>query len=223
MSGKNKKQNPTENRILDTAESFFARKGYDGTTTRQIAVEAGISIQTLHYHCSNKMNLFNQVLLRSIIPVTKMLNRHIEDMLAKNLNDDRVLQESIARLIDELFTVLHRNPNFPLLFFRQWLEQNPDLRQVEWDQLVPFIRKWTEEVELKVGEERLQGIDLALTFISLSFIYWGLFSNPTFMGKFLNLEFESPDFINRMKTHALEITLRLLGRKDHRKSSEGKD
>jgi len=200
----------TEERILDSAEALFAQGGFHGTSTRQIAAKAGISIQTLHYHCGSKLNLYNRILERSVVPVTVMLNDHIQKMLERDLNDDGVLKESIDRLIDELFDVLHENPNFPLLFFRQWLEQDPELRKVEWERLVPYLRQWARQVESLVDEDRRRGIDLPLTFISLSMVFWGLFSNPTFMGNFLNMEFDSPEYVERLKTHAREMTARVL-------------
>ena len=213
-----KKKKDTPERVLEAAEALFAKRGYDGTTTRQIASAAGISIQTLHYHGGSKLNLYRQVLQRSIVPITKMINRHIENMMTGDLNDDETMQESLGKIMDELLGILHRNPNVPLLFFRQWLERDPKLRQVEWEQLVPFLRKWIREVERRVDTERRRGIDLPLAFISLSFIYWGLFSNPVFIGKFLDLNPKSPDYFERLKSHTKEVTSRILGRKSEFRS-----
>jgi len=214
-----KKKKDTPERVLDAAEALFAQRGYEGTTTRRIALAAGISIQTLHYHGGSKLNLYSQVLQRSIVPITKMINRHIENMMTGDLNDDEATQKSLGIIMDELLEVLHQNPNVPLLFFRQWLERDPKLRQVEWEQLVPFLRKWIQEVERRVGKERRRGIDLPLAFISLSFIYWGLFSNTVFIGKFLDLNPESPDYFERLKSHTKEVTSRILGRKSEIRSS----
>lgn len=214
-----KKTDSTEKRVLDAAEALFAKYGYDGTTTRQIASAAGISIQTLHYHGGNKLNLYNQVLERSIIPVTKMINQHIKNMMTGDLNNDGTMQEYLEKLMDELLGVLYQNPNFPMLFFRQWLERDPDLRRVEWERLVPFLRKWIQEAEGRVDAKRRRGIDLPLAFISLSFIYWGLFSNPVFIGKFLDLDPGSPAYFERLKSHTKKVTSRILARKSKHRLS----
>jgi AcrR family transcriptional regulator len=210
---KAEKKSDTADRILDSAEYLFARQGYSGTSTRQIANMAGISIQTMHYHCGSKQELYNKILERSVIPVTAMINSHIQKMLKLDLTEDAVLEQSINGLIDELFDVLHKNPNFPLLFFRQWLEQDPELRRVEWEQLVPFLRKWVMQVESIVNGDRRLGIDLPLTLISLSMLYWGLFSNRKFISSFLNVDSDSQQYMERLKEHAKEITSRLLSRK----------
>jgi len=206
------KKNDTLNRIIDCAEPLFAKQGYNGTSTRQIASEAGISIQTLHYHCGGKSKLYNTVLERSVVPVTNMINRHIQKMLNKDLNDDVILQESIGMLIDELFDALNDNPNYAPLFYRQWLEQDRDLKRVEWENLVPFFRGWAEQVEENVDEERRSGIDLPLVFLSLSWMYWGLFVQPEFISGLLGLSPSSPEYMERLKTHAKEMTTRMLGR-----------
>lgn len=213
------RQTDTAAKILDSAEYLFARQGYSGTSTRQIAKMAGISIQTMHYHCGSKQELYNKILERSVIPVTAMINVHIQKMLKLDLTEDAALKRSINDLIEELFDVLHKNPNFPLLFFRQWLEQDPELRRVEWEQLVPFLRKWVMQVESIVDSDRRLGIDLPLTFVSLSMLYWGLFTNQKFISAFLNVDPESGEYIERVKEHMKEVTSRLLGKKDERSAS----
>jgi len=204
-------ENETLKRIMNCAERLFAKQGYSGTSTRQLANAAGISIQTLHYHYGGKKNLYDKVLEHSIIPVTKAINGHIQNMIELDLKDDSVLADSINKLIDDLFGILHEHPHYPSLFFRQWLEQDSELRRVEWEKLVPYIRKWVSQVEEKIDEKRRHGIDLPLTFISLSLVYWGLFSNPPFISGFLNMKPESLEYIQRLKTHAKEITAKILG------------
>jgi AcrR family transcriptional regulator len=208
------KNSETAQKILDSAEALFATQGYSGTSTRQIAKKAGISIQTLHYHCGSKLELYNKIIERSVIPVTNMINVHIQKMLKFDLTEGDVLKDLVDELIDDLFDVFHKHPNFPLLFFRQWLEQDPELRRVEWEQLVPFLRKWVMQVESVVDSERRLGIDLPLTFVSLSLLYWGLFTNQKFISSFINMDPESEEYIERMKEHMKESTSRLLSKKD---------
>jgi AcrR family transcriptional regulator len=201
----------TAGRILDRAEALFARRGFDGTSTRQIAAEAGISIQTLHYHCDGKLNLYHKVLERSMVPVTSMINEHVQRMLGIDLNDAGALQGAIDSFIDELFDMLHHHPQYPPLFLRQWLEQEPDLRRVEWEHLVPILKYWADRVEAQVDEGRRGGTDIPLLFLSLSWIYWGLLVNPDFTGAFLGVDPDSPEYLERLKRHARQMTGRMLG------------
>ena len=201
----------TLQRILDAAERLFAQQGFHGTSTRQIAAEADISIQTLHYHCENKLNLYQMVLKRSVIPITHMIDNHIQMMLAQDINDDRVLREYTDRIVDDLFDVVNENPNYAPLFLRQWLERDTELRKVEQDELIPSISEWVMRAEANVNVERRSGIDLPLVLLSLSWIYWGLNVSPQFIGAFLGVDPESPEYKHRLKEHAKNITERILG------------
>ena len=205
-----KKEVDTYGRILDCAETLFARQGYDGTSTRQISAEVGISIQTLHYHCESKLNLFNTVIKRCIVPITKIINRHIEGLLKVDPTNSGAIQDRIDMVIDDVFDEFYHNPNYPLLLFRQWIEQDHTLRKVEWDQLVPAIRLWSNNVQGRVGESGGEHIDTQLLFLSLSWIYWGLFVNPQFISDLLGIKADSPEYIERLKKHAKQMTARMM-------------
>lgn len=59
----------TRERILEAAYSCFSRKGYFGTTTREISQAAGVSEVTLFRIFGSKKELFREVLINySIIP-----------------------------------------------------------------------------------------------------------------------------------------------------------
>ncbi len=200
----------TWERILDAAETLFARQGYSGTSTRQIATEAGISIQTLQYHCGGKKNLYKTVLERTIVPVTDLVNRYVRKMVEQDLTDVRVLEESVARIIDELFDLLQAHPNYAPLFYRQWLVQEADLRSFEWENLTPVLRQWSKEVEAQLDEERLRDTNLFLLFMSLSWMYWGLYVQPPFIAGHMDIDPDSPEFLMTLKDHAWEMTLRMM-------------
>lgn len=51
-------------RLLDAAEELFARQGFYGVTTRQVATAAGADDALIYYHFENKWGLFNAVLER---------------------------------------------------------------------------------------------------------------------------------------------------------------
>lgn len=51
----------TKEKILQTARSIFANKGFEGASVRQIASEAGVNIAAVNYHFVSKEKLFMQV------------------------------------------------------------------------------------------------------------------------------------------------------------------
>ena len=56
-----KEPESTKARILKSAEQLFARNGFKGTTTRDIADSAGVNMALLYYHWGLKEELWNVV------------------------------------------------------------------------------------------------------------------------------------------------------------------
>lgn len=54
-------ENETETKILTAARRLFARRGYGGTTTRDLAQEAGVAEGTLFRHFENKKAILVRV------------------------------------------------------------------------------------------------------------------------------------------------------------------
>ena len=44
----------TRSKILQAAQKLFAKYGYDGTTTRDLAKQAGVAESALYHHFNNK-------------------------------------------------------------------------------------------------------------------------------------------------------------------------
>jgi AcrR family transcriptional regulator len=51
----------TRDKILKVAQKLFARNGYDGTTTKELAEQAGIAEGTLFRHFNNKKSILVEV------------------------------------------------------------------------------------------------------------------------------------------------------------------
>jgi AcrR family transcriptional regulator len=67
---------PTSTRgaILDAAERRFASRGFDGTSVRDIACEAGLKNQaSLYYHFPNKRALYEAVLARGVESIVALV------------------------------------------------------------------------------------------------------------------------------------------------------
>ncbi|MEZ5557091.1 MAG: TetR/AcrR family transcriptional regulator [Pseudomonadales bacterium] len=56
----------TRRRLLEEAAACFATHGFEGTTTRQIAKQCGVSIGTVFAHFPNKQTLLQAVLYEGI-------------------------------------------------------------------------------------------------------------------------------------------------------------
>ncbi len=203
----------TYSRILECAESLFAQKGYEGTSTRQIASEARIAVHTLHYHFGGKRQLYLAVLEKAIIPVRDIVNKYAAELLNQEVKDGRALKETIIKIIDELFAMLFSNPNYSLLFYRTWVEQDEDLMTFGWEYALSSMQEWARHIEDTADKKLTRDIDLSLFFMSVAWMYWGLFIQPQFLGDLLDIDHKSPEYLSKVKAHAKEMTLRMLGQR----------
>ena len=136
--------------------------------------------------------------------------QHVEGMLGRDLGDAGMLEESVTRLIDELFDILHEHPNYARLFIRQLLVTDLDLRNVEDDTIVPTLRVWSERIESQIDTKRLGTMNLFLFFLSASLMYWGLFVQPKFIARYFRIDPDSDTYLSILKGHAREMTLRMI-------------
>ncbi|GIN87151.1 TetR family transcriptional regulator [Heyndrickxia sporothermodurans] len=113
----------TREKILQTALRLFGEKGYAGTSTREIAEQAGVNHITLFRHFGNKENLFRESVLqhktdRDYFPnVQKQFTGEIEHdlrILAKAYFEENLpLKEVIWVHMREIY----QNKEFEKLFF----------------------------------------------------------------------------------------------------------
>ena len=55
----------TENAILKAAEKLFSRNGFEGVSTKQLAIEAGVAIGTLYHHYPSKEDIYSATTKRA--------------------------------------------------------------------------------------------------------------------------------------------------------------
>ena len=55
------KEQNLEQKIIDVAEKIFMDKGFDSTSTTDIAKEVGCNQALIHYYFRTKENLFQQI------------------------------------------------------------------------------------------------------------------------------------------------------------------
>lgn len=95
-----RKRNPDESkrRILDAAESAFARRGFEGARLRDIASEAGVHHALVHHYYGDKRGLFKEVLERALATVS---TAGLESLAGKN-----DLEGSATELVSALYDFL---------------------------------------------------------------------------------------------------------------------
>jgi len=102
----------TKERILDAAESLFAKRGFDGVTVRQIMSEAGADVALAYYHFKSKRDLFDAVLLRRVGTLNDLRLAALERVEERHDGDDRPnVEEIIAAFTEPLLEILEDDPD----------------------------------------------------------------------------------------------------------------
>jgi AcrR family transcriptional regulator len=74
----------SRDRFLTAADVVFVRAGYDGTTIRAIAAEAGTSLAALNRHWTGKQHLFSDVFQRHFGPIHTAQNAGFDQLDARD-------------------------------------------------------------------------------------------------------------------------------------------
>ncbi|MGA9382911.1 MAG: TetR/AcrR family transcriptional regulator [Phormidium sp.] len=73
-------EDATRNRIIKAAQKLFARQGYDGTTTRDLATAAGVAEGTVFRHFPNKKAILIEVATQGWVEILTDLLTELSEM-----------------------------------------------------------------------------------------------------------------------------------------------
>ena len=137
-------ENPltTEEKIKQAATKVFLEKGFDGTTTRDIAAEAGINLALLNYYFRSKQKLFDSVFEEMI----KLFFEGITTVLSQPIP----LREKIIALIDYDFSMLRQSPDLAMFVLNE-MHRNPN-------RFVPSIARLMVQFEEQLEQAHQDGL-----------------------------------------------------------------
>ncbi len=108
----------TSARILKAAQRLFARKGYDGTTTRDLAQAAGIAEGTIFRHFPNKKAILIEVATEGWIEILTDLLTELSEMGS---------YKAVAQVMRHRMLSLHENTDLMRVCFLE-AQFHPELR-----------------------------------------------------------------------------------------------
>lgn len=94
-SAKNSPRDPARRRLIDAGIKMFAEKGFDGTTTRDIANEVGLSPASLYVHFASKEELLYVIALAG----HRYVNGLVDEALAVSDDPAEQLGELVQRCV----------------------------------------------------------------------------------------------------------------------------
>lgn len=159
----------TQEQFLDAAEMLFARHGFEGTSIRAIAEEAGVNLGTLHYYWGSKKALFHAVLERRLRPVMEERLRRFDECLMRSENGVPDVREVLEAAISPALTASEEDevtaPKFGDLLARALTDPSPEVVEAVDDVLneaslrqIRLLRQCCQHLDDQAFYWRLHGV-----------------------------------------------------------------
>jgi len=134
---------PTKERILQAAAEVFAKRGFEGASTREIAAKAQVNISSLHYHWASKDALYIAIVARVL---DSLRERVRQSFIADAEGFDA--GQLIERALGGVFDFFADNPRAARLLLRRIVDFGGPAGAESKDALGPswrLFRDWTRD------------------------------------------------------------------------------
>ena len=167
-TGKRRQQQKAETRalILNAARALFEERGFDGTTMRVLAAEAGVGLGTIFSHFPDKAALLMATLLDDLAQT----DQHI----VETLPEDAPIRDQVMHVAAAGIGHWCRRPELSVTLLREmWFVTGPwaQKRRDETVRFIDFVRQLLEGARQR-GELRT-GVDLRHTAEAMYSFYLG--------------------------------------------------
>lgn len=140
-------------KILQAAGKMFARQGYHGTSTREIARLAGVSENTLFRHFDNKEKLFWSS-LRSYSTVLMLR----QDTL-KGVTEYDSLEVVLPKIVEMLADIVNYNPELLRLITVAFVELHTKADEFCMEFLSPVLSTINQYLEMNIRSGKIRDLD----------------------------------------------------------------
>jgi AcrR family transcriptional regulator len=143
----------TRHKILETAIRLFSERGFNGTTTKEIAEEAGVNEALIFRYFSTKRDLYGAIIERKI-EEEPGIELHIEAY--RGTKDDWLIFKTIAL---RMFECVEKDPTFMRLLYFSALEGH-ELSDMFFDTYVEYVNMLLSDyLEERISEGALKKIN----------------------------------------------------------------
>lgn len=122
---------PTKSRIIESAESLFARRGYAATSLRDITEAAGANVAAVNYHFGSKEALLVAVLDRTVGPIgPRRLALLDEFEAADEPSIAEILTAYLLPPLEVIAELRSRDPELPRFVSRMYTEGSELMNEI---------------------------------------------------------------------------------------------
>lgn len=186
----------TKLRILKTAEILFSEKGFEGTTTREIAETAGVNKAMIFYYFKNKEELYFEVLNDMFTSLTRRLYPIFKASMP--------YKKKIEKFVGEVFDYLASRPTFCKITQRESINPRERYKNFVISQLKPLYEEGKKFLKKK-GK-----ISDADNFIFSGYgMIMSYFNEAIFFGILMGKDPMDPMVLAKRKEHIKKVLLKL--------------
>lgn len=160
-----RKGEATQARILDAAYALFMTQGYHGTSMRQIAERAGLTMGGVYNHFAGKEDIWTAVLFerhpyRTIVPVLRAV---------QSTTVEEYVRVAALQLVGEL----NKHKDLLHIMLIELVEFNAAHVPALYEQIAPEVQSLLSAVHLDAAELRSTSLPvLARSFLGFFFSYY---------------------------------------------------
>ena len=189
--------------ILNAAEKLFASQGFEGTSTRQIATEAGANMSMINYYFGSKEGVFMEIMSNRI----KGFSLALTSIEAEDLNQ----LEKLMMVIDQYTRRILDNIAFHKMMHRELsLSQRPEM----YDKLKQAMSGNLMIIERIINEGIAQGefrsVDVRMVIASIMGTITNVVTSPSKVTAGSKLDIKIPAdreiLTERLITHLKDLT-----------------
>jgi AcrR family transcriptional regulator len=169
-----RKETNMEQSILEVAEILFLEKGFDATSTTQIAKAVGCNQALVHYYYRTKDNLFNTIF------ETKFKNFFSKVFDISGMNAMSFL-DKVKYIVETHYDLLSENPKLPMLILNELSRKKQNIDNLReklhvYPEKLYAVLNTELQVEIAAGKVRdITFMDMMITIISLNVAMFNIF------------------------------------------------
>lgn len=193
----------TEERIKKAARKVFMKKGYKGTTSRDIAKEAGLNVALTNYYFRKKEKLF-QIIFMDVV------HEFLDDII-DILNRPVSLPGKIRLIMERELEIETSNPDLFLFFYSEIRNSTESFLKEISLMKDKLLEKWSEQINENVKKKIIRKIDpisafsLIIGHMQFPFLASTLLKE---LGEFNEKTYNK--FLNEQKEYAVEMVTKFL-------------
>lgn len=150
----------TKETILFNAMKLFGQKGFEGTSVREIAKEAGVNLAMINYYFGSKEKLFENVV--------EYKASGIKGVFAELQKSPVPQIEKIDKIIDSYIERMFSNPQFHHLLHRELsLDQRPQMHDAITEILLRNVVTIKAIMQTGIDSGEFKAVDTELTIATL--------------------------------------------------------